>query len=514
MVAFQGCELESEDYGAINTSIFPKTATDAETLVTGCYLMLSAGSWANGIFGLDKNMFPKELSSDIGETGNTHPWREVLLYAQWTNNTHGYVDQIISNAWEYTKTIGAITLNIDRISAIDMDEKRKNRLIAELRCARGLVAFVLYDTFGPVPLPDLETLKNPLDEKILPRATEEEMQKFIEDDLWAAINTEEVPDVYKKGDAEYGRFSRGIAYFVLLKHYMQARKWADAEAAGRELLKPKYGYGLMPSCEDIFKQANEKNKETIFSNSLTVGYEPHVNSWYTAVFPTTYDFGTYKNNLSGVIWNMFQVAWWFVRSFDADDPRGQEPMLVRQYNGTDGKVHNEANDKLSDGEIRWGAIPVKYELVPVGTTPYADIDFIIYRYADALTLLAEAMVRNGRGITEGDATYTEGGQNPSPLALLNAVRTRSLPGKPYEAAKVAGEKFLDAVLEERAFELYWEGCRRQDLVRHGKYVERMQFKATEQGSFPTAVSENHARFPLPQSVINEGKGIILQNPGY
>ena len=53
------------------------------------------------------------------------------------------------------------------------------------------------------------------------------------------------------------------------------------------------------------------------------------------------------------------------------------------------------------------------------------------------------------------------------------------------------------------------GCRRSDLIRHGKYVE---YCKTRKGS--VTVDEHMELFPLPQDVINEGKGVIVQNPGY
>jgi hypothetical protein len=98
------------------------------------------------------------------------------------------------------------------------------------------------------------------------------------------------------------------------------------------------------------------------------------------------------------------------------------------------------------------------------------------------------------------------------------VRVRAFAGnasKAYQTGDIRGLRdFLDKLMLERAKELYWEGgCRRQDLVRDGKYTEAMRAKAARMGE-TTLVNENYERFPIPQSVINEGKGIILQNPGY
>ena len=70
------------------------------------------------------------------------------------------------------------------------------------------------------------------------------------------------------------------------------------------------------------------------------------------------------------------------------------------------------------------------------------------------------------------------------------------------------DDFLDKMLQERGHEFWWEGNRRADLIRHGKFIQH----AIARGS--TTTKPEFVLFPLPQAVINEGKGIIIQNPGY
>lgn len=94
-------------------------------------------------------------------------------------------------------------------------------------------------------------------EKILPRLSEEEMQTYIETELTEASKV--LPANYKKGDKNYGRFTAGLAHTVLLKLYMLTKQWDKAEAEGRELMKPEYGFELVPEYKDIFTLANEKN---------------------------------------------------------------------------------------------------------------------------------------------------------------------------------------------------------------------------------------------------------------
>jgi hypothetical protein len=486
---FQGCTLESENYDQINTSIFPKNANDVDALVTGCaYNILQSNGIGNDIFstGVAGVFVSSDLASDYGECS----WRgtnEAILYARWqigaTNTT---------NSYQYTKNISSMTLNIDRISSVNMDENLKNRYIAELRCGRAFLSFLLYDYYGPIPIADLETLKNPLQEKILPRATEEEMQSAIIEDLTEAAKV--LPYNYKKGDPDYGRFTKGLCQMLLLKIYMYSKQWDKAEAAGREIMKPEYGYALVPRYKDIFTLANEKHAETIYASVSTPGYVLH--KWHPNCIPT--DFPTDPPHV--VKWNGYKIAWDFMHTYEEGDQRLE--TIASEYTGTSGKLHNEELDKPKNGEqLQWGAVPVKYEFDKATTGEDNQIDYIIYRYADAITLLSEAIVRKGNTVTQ------------EAVDLLNRVRTRAgLPA--YTLSSFSGPRdFLDKLLLERAHELYWEGSRRQDLIRDGSWVEAMKNKARIVGQ-TTLVNENYQRFPLPQYIINEGKGIIKQNPGY
>ena len=149
----------------------------------------------------------------------------------------------------------------------------------------------------------------------------------------------------------------------------------------------------------------------------------------------------------------------------------------------------------------YGAVPFKYEIDKGTTGEDSEIDYIIYRYADALTLLSEAIVRNGNAVTQ------------EAVDLLNRVRTRAGLSAYAVSDFTNTRDFLDKLLLERGHELYYEGCRRQDLIRDGSYVDAIKRKCAVAGQ-TTLVNENYYRIPLPQSVIDEGKGQIIQNPGY
>lgn len=487
LLGVSSCELESEVYDSINGGIFPTTESDAEALVTGNAYGVFMNNGYDGMFNIATGvLLVSDLMSDYGEC----TWRgwEPILYNRWTIG-NGYND----NHWRWAKYMGKITMTIDRIENMDLSENVKSKYLAELHCARGWLAFCMWDLYGPIPIADIETLKSPLEEQIVPRLSEDAMQDFIVTELTKAATV--LPYNYTKESSDYGRFTKGLCNMVLLKFYMQTKQWAKAEELGRELTKSEYGYKLESDYAGIFKLANEKNTETIWAVNCLRGTQEH--KWHPHVLPNDFP-GT--ETLTK--WNGWKISWDFFDTFEPTDKRLE--TIIYAYTGTDGTIHNEVNDRVSsDKLLYYGAIPCKYDCYDFAGTQgeNSETDYIIYRYADAVTLYAEAMVRNQNVITD-EALY-----------WFNEIRKRAGLTE-YQRSDFSGTRdFLDKLLLERGHELFFEGCRRQDLIRNGSYVDAIKHKCQVAGQ-TTLVNENYERIPLPQSVINEGKGQITQNPGY
>ncbi|WP_343540120.1 RagB/SusD family nutrient uptake outer membrane protein [Sphingobacterium thalpophilum] len=133
-----------------------------------------------------------------------------------------------------------------------------------------------------------------------------------------------------------------------------------------------------------------------------------------------------------------------------------------------------------------GIRPMKYAF-DYAVTGQRNNDWVVFRYSDVLLMQAEAILRGGAG------TAVEA------LALVNSIRTnRNVQGLTALT--------LDNLLDERARELYWEGWRRQDLIRFGKFLLAWQEKAADPG--PRTLV-----YPVPsqQLAVNPN---LKQNPGY
>ncbi len=138
----------------------------------------------------------------------------------------------------------------------------------------------------------------------------------------------------------------------------------------------------------------------------------------------------------------------------------------------------ETGDNLEITGIRVMKYPIDYV-----SGDNADNDYVFFRLADVMLMKAEALERSG----QGGATD-----------IVNEIRAA-------RGASAIGSVTLDDLLAERGRELYWEGWRRQDLIRFGKFLDAWQEK-------PASGSER-LLFPIPanQLAVNPN---LTQNPGY
>lgn len=475
-------DLNSEMYNVINPNIFPTNENDAQSLVTAAAYGPFVSNWYGGLFTSAQGGIHVvgDMTTNIGTCQwNAAVWPD-MVNMNFTSNSGG-LTALYRN---YINYISKMTLTLDRISKIEMSDAKRALLNAEVHCGRGWLAYVLYDFYGPIQVAPLEMLQNPLEGKVAPRLTREEMVKFIETDLKEAIKT--LPATYPVTSSSYGRFTRGLAYTVLMKLYMHEKNWTKAVECGRELMKPEYGYKLMAHYKDIFTLENEGNAETIWAAicSTTVNSQLWLAHVLSGVYPTK------NENIQK--WGGYRVLWSFYRTFEPKDERLQ--VLVGDFVGSDGVHYTEDNPGTI---LISGAMPVKYGEDPAATAEESQVDWIVYRYADVLTLLSEAIVREKGAVTK------------EAVDLLNMVHQRAGLA-PYAVADFpSAAAFLEKVLEERGHELWFEGARRSDLIRHGKYIEyARKYKHS------VTAQDYMNLMPLPQSVVDEGKGAIANNPGY
>ncbi|MDO6518103.1 RagB/SusD family nutrient uptake outer membrane protein [Zobellia galactanivorans] len=419
------------------------------------------------------NLWP-ELSTDIMTCQWGAFWIPLTIFG-W--NSGSDLDMSRTTFARYN-TISQAELTIDRIKDVEMDEALKKRYIAELEGIKGWVAFVLYDLYGPIPVAPLEVLKDPLDETILERPSKEWMVEYISTTLRKAAN--DLPVTYEEQDS--GRITKGAALMVLLKLYLHEKDWKNLESTAREIMALNQ-YELLPDYASIFTKENQGNKEVIYAVPATMDYG---NVWMTHTLS-----GNYKTDNPNIAkWGGYRMRWSFFDTFEPEDKRLE--VIAYDYVGTDGVRYNKSNP---GSYLEKGPMAIKYgeDLDQIGNQ--SSIDAIVYRYSDVLLSLAEA-IANGAS------------PNQESIDLINQVRNRAGLSDLKLVDYMNIDSFNEMILLERGHELFAEGGRRQDQVRHGTYIE---FGKTIVGS---QAAEHKVLFPIPQEFIDEGQGKILQNPGY
>lgn len=123
-----------------------------------------------------------------------------------------------------------------------------------------------------------------------------------------------------------------------------------------------------------------------------------------------------------------------------------------------------------------------------------DNDLVVFRLADVLLMKAEAIARGGTATNVGP-------YGNSPASIVNYIRTHATRG-----VGALGTVDLNAIYDERGRELYWEGWRRNDMIRFGRFLEARDLK-------PEVSGPERLLYPIPneQLVINPN---LSQNPGY
>lgn len=429
----------------------------------------------------------------------------------------------VKGVWEWG--FGAIntTNRILRLFEPSPEGAAKATALAEMRTMRALMHFFMMDLYGNIPVVTSWGSTEP--PKQLKRA---EVYAFIEKEL-----KESIPALSEQtGAITYGRPTKWLAFALLCKLYLNAQtytgtsKYTEAVAMADSVLnggKFKLDDNYMsvfapdngPTVQDIiFAVPYDANQ--IGGNQFSrFGLHPNLVNKYTLPFRPSIAQSTIasfyaKFNLTGDVRN---DTWLVGKQYEVNG----SPILVpttnkgldRNYNGPepakaiqwqleffpDLKLVNAENMDIGNDEIAKasGVRSIKYypdrNAHPVDRNSNNDVP--VFRLADVILMKAEAILR-------GAAPTAVKGEVQTAVVLVNKIRTRA-------KAPQVGAITLDELLDERARELAWEGWRRNDLIRFGKFEDAWGFK--------TDADPNHRLYPIPNSerLLNPG---LEQNQGY
>lgn len=473
---FTSCEslLEEDVFIDIASNNFYQNDEDAITAVDAIYVKLRSDGSVTGQSGQQQGWG----GFGYGEATifNYQQVQTDEMFVQWANfnvftnftltpSSYGNFGSMFGDLFEGIFIANNVLANVTGNENIS--EEIENRVIGEARFGRALFYSTALSLYGNLPLIDSPEA----DPLALPRQVDPAaIAELIVADFTAAA--ELLPESYAAAD--YGRFTLGAALAQLARFQLNQRNWSAAIEAAREVIA--MGYSLSSNYADIFSINNENNPEILLTIPCIA--QPGVGNTMVA--------HTAQSDFAIGSWGGHQAYNSFYDSFDPADLRRNH--LVKDYT-------NSSGDAAS---LTTGAMIIKYELDPSRVGPWAGNDIVLHRLGEVHLTLAEALNELN-------------GPNQESIDLINVLRDRAFGNDPSKHIQLADfpstEALRDRILQERSWELFAENYRRDDLIRHGRYIEKARERGVENAQ------AFHVLYPIPQFEMDRNPNLV-QNDGY
>ena len=477
---------------------------DPDAVLTSAYNGLRQFEGQDGIFAV------QEVSTDFvivptraGDWGDGGAWLQDHFHT-WDANSRE-----INTAW---RQMLSSVYNCDLALGIQGIPASKK---AQAQFLKAYYYYNAIDMFGQVPY--REAGSSPDD---FPKVwtSPEATAKII------ALLEEALPNLPAKNTSDPSIASKDAAHFLLAKIYLNkavfdspthtgfnANNVANMNKVIANVDAISGATTLASDYWDNFKPTNHTSPELIFTAK-------NINGVDMGAIRTRWYMGNHYNQVpSG--WNGFSVLQEYYEKFDPSDRRiknndpaiiaafgsplglrkGQQfdkggitPLTTRAQNGSlPLDFQSDVANLPADGKIiaqswleRWGIRPQKY-IPDASNMDKPENDYVLFRYADALLMKAEAIAR--------------GGSSTSTVVSI-AAQLQARQG----ITTVVNLSTLANIDKARATELWEEGWRRNDMIRFGTYTTaRATMKNTD---------AYRVLLPLPTTALLNPN--IKQNPGY
>ncbi|MDR0939329.1 MAG: RagB/SusD family nutrient uptake outer membrane protein [Mediterranea sp.] len=411
------------------------------------------------------------------------PWVSDMYYRLYYNIV--LCNELIRNATD------------DRIGGFSEQERAEIASYrAEARFMRALFYYHALDLFRYIPFAD----ENSLPTDLPPRYTPQQTFDYIESELNAAL-----PDMLDRASCPYGRASKGAAYTLLAKLYLNAEtytgtpKYTECVEACKQAIAQ--GYTLESDYAKLFNADNDKRAggEIIFILPVDA---THTVSWGAS----TYIVCGAVSNASDL---QIPADYGVTSGWGSFRARGELPSLFaegatdqRYRFFTDGQTKDlPVIDDQANGYFvtKWTNLTDDGAAASNTADGGVNTDYPLFRLADVYLMMTEAMLRGGTGTDRATV-----------LGYVNDLQRRAYGDDTH--AKGEADLTLDFVLKERARELYWEGHRRTDLVRYGLFTTASylwQWKGGELNG--KAVDSRYNIYPIPQTELTANPNLHNEN---
>lgn len=468
--------LQEEVYTQYDPDKFLQDQSGIDALLTGAYSRARIISQNSRDYTFMMNEFPTDITFETG--GGME--RDALPFIEFTWQPNNI---FLNSFWiKMYEAIGSANTVLQVTNGLkDIPVDKVNTISGEARFIRAASYYFLYNIFGPTPIIEIPEGATPEEieqiGKATPKASKEEFVKYLVSDLEFAY------DKLPVEENPIGRATKGSALAILTKLYLHEKNWTKVVETSQLLMDLNY-YSLYADYGKMFSVDGEGNKEYIF-RAPCLPQSGFQNNYMAHTFPPNYPILSNWVNFGA----QFRTYTAFYKTFESSDIR--KNVFVTEYIDNSGKRVELLED--ADGKPLNNVRSFKYAPDPNGLGDAMGNDIVYIRYADILLSRAEALNELN-------------GPNQESVDLLNEIRLRAKVGLKTVGDFTSKESFRDFILDEGAKEFFTEGLRREDLIRHGKFISSAKSRGYQ-------AKDYHVLFPIPQQQI-DANTTLEQNDGY
>lgn len=440
---------------------------------------------------------------------NTNTWSDAdndATYAVYVRTLQG-----IAYTNEYLRQTASDRLS-DRGVSSELAAKIQG-FRAEARFLRAYFYWMALDAFGDVPF---TTENSPFGGGVNPKqASRKDVFDYCISEL-TALAADDSP--MPAARSNYPRADKGAVLGLLARMYLNAEvytgtpMWQEAKDACEDIFT--MGYSLCPEYADLFRGDNGENPEALNEVLFGISYDAeqtqsHGGTSYLTLAAIAATDVSSTQMINGVNngWGGIRVPYEYVEkyfnvrnadysagTYDVNDKRGRMFYIKGRSESMDGALYVFLNGWSC---LKFNNIPHNMDqdsyLETAASKAYSDIDFPMIRLGEIYLIYAEACMNLGQANTA--------------LPKVQELAARAGVTAPTSITQ-------EWLIEERARELMWEGHRRTDLIRYGKFTSSSFLWTYKGGSFSGQGFDDHMKiFAIPASELASNPE-LHQNPGY
>ncbi len=385
----------------------------------------------------------------------------------------------------------------EKLSSRGVSEELKTQITrfrAEVRFLRALTYYHGIDVFGNIPFMT--------DADVLGLKPSMQNREFVFDYIIKELDAIDA-DLAAPKSNEYGRADQAAAWMLKAKLFLNSKVYTKTDRSADALLAVNKviasGYSIIPDRKKLFQADNNSNgaqNEIIFP-LVSDGLKSQTWGGMTYIVHASCDnaVGTLLGVDSG--WKGYRVRKEFAETVGTDDAR----VTYVAGNTDPASITNPTVDTNQDAFLQGKKLTkfsnVRSDGAKASSATFPDTDFPLFRMGDAYLMYAE-LAANGFG----DKVVAMG--------YINDLRKRA---NANATTVTASEVTPNLVLNERAKELYWEGYRRQDLIRFGKYLSGYNWEWKGGVKAGVDLPDYRLLFAIPANELRSNSN-LSQNTGY